>query len=164
MTFRLGKAKPRDQEPEEERWSTVLEQVHEEHQDKGPWWQRIGIFFAWAGGFAGAATVAAALLLLIVDLFSAGRLFTVRTLSDWMFWVAAFLMFGGLLAPSATELEKATSKREKSKNDGESRLTRSVRKRIRRVYNPWRWRLWASAVLAFGLSVLAGLFAQKPPP
>ena len=59
MAFRLGKTKQRDQEPEEERWSTVLEQVHEEHQEQGPWWQRIGVFFAWAGGLAGVAAVAA---------------------------------------------------------------------------------------------------------
>jgi hypothetical protein len=28
-----------------------------------------------------------------------------------------------------------------------------------RVYNPWRWRLWASALVSFGFSMLAGLAA-----
>ena len=36
---------------------------------------------------------------------------------------------------------------------------RAVRRRLRRVYNPWQWRLWTSAIISFGLTVLVGAFA-----
>jgi hypothetical protein len=27
------------------------------------------------------------------------------------------------------------------------------------MYDPWRWRLWAGAILAFGITMLVGLAA-----
>jgi len=159
MRFRLGKGRPREEGAEEERWSGVLKEVHQEYKTGRHWWQQVGVFFAWAGGFAGAAAVISAVLLLIVDLFSAGRLFTASNLSDWIFWSAAILMFIGLLGPTTPDVDKLSGKKGQDTGEKEDRLTRSVRKRLRRVYDPWRWRFWGSAILAFGLSMLAGRFA-----
>jgi hypothetical protein len=165
----------------DERWSSVLQQVHEGARTGRPWYQEVGIFFAWAAGIAVGTGVAALLILLLVDLFSTGRLFTARSASDWLFWAASLLLFSGLLAPSAADVKDSSSTRQTGGaqrssatqrsariESSESSSTRSpaerraqaVRKRLLRVYNPWRWRLWASAFFCFGLSVLAGLLVQ----
>lgn len=171
----------------EERWSGILKQVHEETQTGRTWYLQIGIFCAWAAGIALATGIVTVVLLLIVDLFSAGRLFTARSISDWLFWTSALLLFAGLLSPSASDINKPTktpggmrrsftSQRSSSTQRSsatqrasqpeeqptaapEERRLRAVRKRLMRVYDPWRWRLWASSLLSFGLSVLAGLLA-----
>jgi hypothetical protein len=39
----------------------------------------------------------------------------------------------------------------------EERRRKAMRKRIARVYNPWRWRFWMAAVITFGFSVLFGV-------
>ncbi len=172
----------------EERWSDILGRVHEETQTGRPWYQQVGIFFAWAAGIALAAGIVTVVLLLIVDLFSAGRLFTARSLSDWLFWTSALLLGGGLLSPSASDINKPTKRpsgmrrsftaqrssaaqrssvtqraakpqEEQPVENSQERRLRAVRKRLMRVYDPWRWRLWASSLLSFSLSVLAGLLA-----
>jgi len=170
-----------------ERWSDILSQVHKETQTGGPWYLQVGIFCAWAAGIALAAGIVTIVLLLIVDLFSAGRLFTARNISDWLFWTSALLLFAGLLSPSASDINKPTKrpsgmrrsftaqqssstqrssatqralapKEQPAAAPGERRL-RNMRKRLMRVYDPWRWRLWASALFSFALSVLTGLLA-----
>ncbi|MBL7198685.1 MAG: hypothetical protein ISS56_00905 [Anaerolineae bacterium] len=158
--MKLGLRKDRTSDDSSQvRWSRVLEEVDEEYNTGNPWWKEVGIFFAWAGGFAGAAGVVVAVLLLIADLFSAERLFTGRSLSDWTFWSATILMLIGLIAPASTDVNKSTGKNKQREEQGEDRMTRTVRKRLRRVYDPWRWRLWGSALLAFGLSILFGILA-----
>jgi cytochrome c biogenesis protein CcdA len=145
---------------EEKRWLNVLEEVVEEQETGRPWWQNLGIFLAWAAGFAVAAALAATLILGIVELFKSGRQFTVRTLSDYVFWASALLMLGGLLSPTSGGPDAVAGKKGQSQVDaGEGRSTRILRQRMRRMYDPWRWRLWAGAILAFGLSVLVGLAA-----
>ena len=155
------KKKEEEQAEEETRWADVLEDVYEEQQTGKPWWQNVGIFLAWAAGFAGAAAVVVIVLLGIVDLLSKESLFNARTLSDWLFWASAILMLLGLISPSASDQANAGRKKgeRKKTSDDASRQTRSLRRRIRRVYDPWRWRLWAAAIFAFGLSMLAGTFA-----
>ena len=176
-----------------ERWSDILGQVHGETQTGRPWYLQVGIFGAWAAGIALAAGIATAVLLLIVDLFSAGRLFTARSLSDWLFWASALLLFAGLLSPSASDINKPTKRpggmkrsftaqrssstrrssatqrssttqralepKEQPAAAPEERRLRAVRKRLMRVYDPWRWRLWGSSLFSFAFSVLAGLLA-----
>lgn len=160
-----------DQESEELRWSHVLAQVNEEYRVEGPWWRRLGIFAAWAGGIAGATAVVVTLLVLIVDLFSSKRLFSALNVSNWIFWASALLMGVGLLSPVAGEVQslpgqqtgsKDEEKKRKKDKDREKKKDKDVKKarrRIQRVYNPWRWRFWAAALLAFGISILVGLGA-----
>ena len=153
-----NKGKPqKEQGADETRWGNVLEEVVKEQQSGKPWWQNVGTFFAWAGGFAVATAALAAVLLLIADLFSKGRLLTGRALSNWIFWSAAILMVIGLVSPTAGDVESLTKKQARGQRRREDRATRSTRRRLRRVYDPWRWRFWAAAVLAFGLAALAGL-------
>ena len=139
--------------------SQLLEEVEQEHETGLPWWKNVGIFIAWAGGLAGAAAVVTAVLLLIVDLFSANRLFTFRSLSDWVFWATALLAVFGLLAPSSTDLAAGSGRKKQDASRDEDRTTRSIRRRLRKVYDPWRWRLWAAAVIEFGISALIALFS-----
>ena len=140
-----------DQEPVNTvRWRQVLEEVSEEYKMEGPVWRRLGLLLAWAGGIAGAATLLVALLLLIVELFSSGSTLTLLSFSNWIFWASAILMFIGMLAPVASDLEGGRGKKD--------REARRVRRRIQRVYNPWRWRIWLAAALAFGLAMLVGSF------
>jgi cytochrome c biogenesis protein CcdA len=144
----------------EKRWLNVLEEVVEEQETGRPWWQEVGVFLAWAAGFAVTAALAATLVLGILELFKSGRQFTVRTLSDYVFWSAALLMIVGFLAPSSGGMDAITGKKTKTEVDAqEARSTRMLRQRMRRMYDPWRWRLWASAVLAFAISALVGLAA-----
>jgi hypothetical protein len=165
----------------QERWSGVLNEVHDEMQTDKPWYVQVGIFCAWAAGIAVVAAIVAMLILGIVDLFSAGRVFTARSASDWLFWTAALLLFAGLLAPSATEFGQSAANRQSDRPNAPSATQRAdgsqqaapaegeqtkssderrrdaLRKRMLRVYNPWRWRLWVSALVEFALSVLTGL-------
>jgi len=175
--------KERADDEREEHWSGVLREVHDEMQTGRPWYVQVGLFFAWSAGIAVGAAIVAILILGIVDLFSAGRVFNVRTASDWLFWTAALLLFSGLLAPSASEFGQTTGNRrtrqpnvpfatqrasarpqtdpeeQASTRSPDERRRDALRKRMLRVYNPWRWRLWASALFCFGLSVLTGVLA-----
>jgi hypothetical protein len=152
---------PQDSSPgDEKRWINVLEEVVEE-QDRGlEWWQKLGTFLAWAAGFAMAAALVATLILALVELFKAGRQFDATTLSNYLFWASALLMLAGFLTPTSGNLEGVRGKKDKSAPAlQESRSTRVLRNRMRRMYDPWRWRLWASALLAFGITMLVGLAA-----
>jgi hypothetical protein len=145
---------------EDKRWLNVLEEVVEEQQTGRPWWQNVLVFVAWAAGFAVAAGLAATLILGLVELFQRGRQFTVMTLSNYVFWASALLMVVGALSPSSVDLQRASGKGKKEEDDGkEGRATQMLRRRMRRVYDPWRWRIWAGAILAFALSALVGLAA-----
>ena len=149
----------------DQRWSRVLAEVdREQRQTADPWYRAAGISLAWAAGFAGASAVLVIAILLMRDLFSAERLFTARNVSDWIFWAAALLMVMGLIVPPPSSLEGSfrgagqdQNNQDKDSQEDDSGLSRTLRRRLRRVYNPWRWRLWASAALAFSLSVLVGL-------
>ena len=143
------------------RWLDVLEEVVNERETGRPWWKKLALFLAWAAGFALAAGLAATVVLGIVELFKGGRQFTGRTLSDYIFWASALLMLFGFLSPASGGLEGVTSKKGSNEPDGQQgRSTRALQKRMRRMYDPWRWRLWAGAILAFGLSALVGLVAM----
>jgi hypothetical protein len=144
---------------EKGRWGQILEEFTEDQRSDRPWIQRAGIYLVWAIGFALAAGVVVTLLLLIIDLFAKGRLFTARNLSDWTFWAAALLMVVGLVAPSAGDVDQLTSRQKRESARAEDRQSRAIRRRIRSVYDPWRWRFWGSALFTFGLSVLIGLFS-----
>jgi len=145
---------------EDKRWLNVLEEVVEEQQTGRAWWQNVGIFLAWAAGFAVAAGLAATLILGLVELFQRGRQFTLITLSNYVFWASALLMVVGALSPSSVDLQGASGKGKKEEGGaGEGRATQVLRRRMRRMYDPWRWRLWAGAILAFALSALVGLAA-----
>ncbi len=159
MGFFAKEEKPQRQPKEKGRWGQILEEVTGEQERDRPWIQRAGIFLIWAIGFALAAGLAVAILLLIVDLFSRARLFTVRNLSDWIFWSAAILLIVGLLAPSAGDVEQLASRQKRESARVEDRQSRAIRRRIRGVYDPWRWRFWAAALLTFGISVLVGLLS-----
>lgn len=143
------------------RWLDVLEEVVEERETGRPWWKRLGLFLAWAAGFALAAGLAATVVLGIIELFKGGRQFTLRTLSDYIFWTSALLMIVGFLSPASGSLEGVTNKKDSNQPDvQEGRSARLLQKRMRRMYDPWRWRLWAGAILAFALSALVGLAAM----
>lgn len=147
------------EERKQSRWNELLADVVGERQTGLPWWKRAGIFWAWAAGFALGAGVVVAVLLGIVDLMSPDRLFDARRLSDWLFWSSAILMVMGLVSPSAGDVSHVTSRQARERTRSEDRSGRLLRNRIRRMYDPWRWRLWAGALLAFGLSMLIGLLA-----
>ena len=168
----------------EDRWSDILHDVHDASKTGRRWYQEVGVFFAWAFGIGTSAALITFILLLILNLFTSQRLLNGRTLSDWLFWASALLLFSGLLAPSASDLAGSTQKRNEKRKKTNFSVTRrssssvetpnpdaddqrsfaerrsdAVRKRLLRVYNPWRWRLWASALVSFGFSMLAGLVA-----
>jgi hypothetical protein len=144
------------------RWLNVLEEVVDEQETGLKWWQRLGISLAWAAGFALAALLAATVILGLVELFKAGRQFTAMTLSDYFFWASALLMLAGFLVPTSGNLGGTRGKKDGNESEGrETRSTRALRNRMRRMYDPWRWRLWVSALLAFGITMLIGL-AAKP--
>lgn len=69
---------------------------------------------------------------------------------------------------SPTQRQSSTQRASPDQNQAQEqqsqpdRMSESLRRRLRRVYDPWRWRLWAAALLTFGLSMLAGLFAHVP--
>jgi hypothetical protein len=174
------------QPQEQDRWSSMLQEVHEEHQTGAPWYQQVGVFFAWAGGIALSADVVAVLALLFASLVSQIQ-FTVTQMLNWLFFASCALLFAGLFAPSAAELQetaadrqahsrrrsftpqrssstqRASSGRRASDDDrapvrsADERRMRAIRRRLRRVYNPWQWRLWASALISVGVMALIGL-------
>jgi len=144
---------------EKGRWGQILEEFTDEQKSDRPWIQRAGIYLVWAIGFALAAGVVVAIVLLIMDLFAKARLFTARNLSDWIFWAAALLMVVGLVAPSAGDAGQLTSRQKRESARAEDRQSRAIRRRIRSVYDPWRWRFWGAALFTFGLSVLIGLLS-----
>ena len=170
---------PTANEPDrEDRWSNILEEIHDASKTGRRWYEGVGVFLAWAVGIGTSVALITLILLLAVDLFSPQRLFNGRTVSDWLFWGSALLLFSGLLAPSASDLKDSTQKRSEKRKKTNFSVTRqssssaetpslsaadrrsdAIRKRLLRVYNPWRWRLWASALVSFGYSMLAGLVA-----
>jgi hypothetical protein len=170
----------------EGRWSDVLQEVHDASRTGRRWYEELGVFAAWAFGIGTSAALITFLLVLIVVLISPGLRLNGTIVSDWLFWASALLLFSGLLAPSASDLADSTQKRnekkrkktnfsvtrrtsssaqaadlstEQDQRSAAERRSDAVRKRLMRVYNPWRWRLWASAVVSFGFSMLAGLVA-----
>jgi hypothetical protein len=183
MAFDTGRGKQDNDVEDGTRWSAVLQQVYEASQDDAPWYQKAGVFLIWSVGIALAAGIATIVLLGVVDLFSAERLLAPRTMSDWLFWAAALILFGGLLAPPPQESEEPTQGKrirgtskpsvtrsaanvEPKADEKESlvdrldrRRQRAVRRRLMQVYNPWRWRMWVASVFCFLLSMLAGAFA-----
>jgi hypothetical protein len=179
---------PQNEGSKGERWSSVLQDVHREHQPDMPWYHQVGLFFAWSGGIALAVDVVAILVLLVVALVSTVQ-FTAFEMSNWLFWASCVLLFAGLFVPSASELQETAEDRQirsnrpsftarrssttqrasgtqRASDDDrapivslEERRLQALRKRLRRVYNPWRWRLWASAGISFALTVLIGSLA-----
>ncbi|MBN1640710.1 MAG: hypothetical protein JXA09_05700 [Anaerolineae bacterium] len=165
------------------RWSAVLQQVHEASQSDAPWYQKVGVFLAWAVGIALAVGIATLLVLAVVDLFSPERMLNPMTISNWLFYAAVIILFAGLLAPSASDLEASAQERRRKAqsqssatrrataaqleaDDKESVLDRldrrrqnALRRRMERVYNPWLGRLSASALFCFGLAMLAWVLA-----
>jgi H+/Cl- antiporter ClcA len=160
-SFLSGKSESQQEDTAEQRqqWGGLLAEVAQERETGRPWWQDVGLFFAWAIGFALATGIVVTVLLFIVNLITPQkRLFTSRTLSDWLFWGSALLLLIGLISPSASDMENAGKKKQQQQVQEEDKRTRSLRRRLRRVYDPWRWRFWGAALFAFGLSMLAGLF------
>jgi len=168
MESRVEDRSPQNQTPDEipeggQRWGTVLQKVVDE-QSSDPWYVKLRISLIWSAGFALAAGIVAALILGVRSLFSADLQFNLRNLSDHIFWLAALLMIGGMLSPSATELERSRDKKKtQERRTPEERRAQALERRLRRVYDPWRWRIWGGAALAFGLAVLSGILAGPTP-
>lgn len=155
-----------DEIPEgEERWGSVLQRVVDE-QSNDPWYVKLGVSLVWSVGMALAIGLAATLLLGMRSLLSANVQFNFRNLSDHIFWAAALLMIVGMFSPSASELERSRDKNKRENRESLSpgeRRSRAVERRVRRVYDPWRWRIWGGAALTFGLAILSGLLAKPVP-
>ena len=152
---------PVDDLPEsEERWAGILQRVVDE-QPSDPWYVKLGTSLVWAAGIALAAGIATALVLGLRALLSAKVEYTFRNLSDHIFWAAALLMIVGMFSPSATELDRARDKKKRTERprSAEERRSRAMERRLRRVYDPWRWRVWGGAALTFGLAILTGMFS-----
>ena len=147
----------------------------ENTEQKQTFWLKVGVFFAWAGGFAGSGVVVTTLLLLVVSIFKPTNFDNFfYHLSNWCFWMSSLLMFGGLLVPTEGTAAEAGDKRRSATGQAqtvaddrtstldkwEARRQKAIDRRIARVYNPWRWRLWAAALIAFGITVLFGLLAK----
>jgi len=149
--------KPGNSSEDEQRWGTILQKVVSE-QSNDPWYVKTGVSLLWSAGIAVAAGIAAALVLGIRSLFSTNVQFTLRNLSDHSFWTAALLMIAGMVSPSSVELDSARNKKKQEERTRslEDRRARAVERRLRRVYDPWRWRIWGGAALAFGLAILTG--------
>ena len=181
MSFLADKDETQQEEPAEarQRWSDVLDQEVRESRTGRPWWQNALVFLAWAAGIATVTAIAVAVLLGIVDLFSSAQMFSKRTLSDWLFYAMFVLTIFGLIAPSAGDVEgvaKKIDRRESQRTQRrrqtyrarqaekarqkeqarEDKATRAARRRIRRVYDPWRWRFWGAAAFTFLYSMLIG--------
>lgn len=168
MESRVGDRSPRKQPLDEiaqgdERWGSVLQRVVNE-QSTDLWYVKLVASLIWAAGIALVAGIAAALMLGIRSLLSAQVQFTFRNLSDHIFWSAAVLMIVGMVSPSATDLERSRDRRkDQQQRTPEERRTQALERRLRRVYDPWRWRIWGGAALTFGLAILSGLLAQPVP-
>jgi hypothetical protein len=145
---------------EEQRWGNVLEKVVSEQQSNDPWYVKLGVSLVWSAGIALAAGLVAVLILGVRALLSANVQFTFSQLSDHIFWTAALLMIVGMFSPSAGSLDPNKSKKDKQDRPRtpEERRAHAMERRLRRVYDPWRWRIWGGAALTFGLAVLSGLF------
>ncbi len=154
-----------DEIPEsEQRWGHVLQKVADEQQSDDPWYVKLGISVVWAAGIALSIGVVAALFLAVRALFSASVQFDFRNLSDHIFWGAALLMIAGMFSPSAADLERSRGKKkDQERKSLQERRTQALERRMRRVYDPWRWRIWGSAALTFGLAILSGLLAKPLP-
>jgi hypothetical protein len=158
---RSPKTPPPDEvPPEEQRWGNILEKVVSEQQSDDPWYVKLGVSLVWSVGIALAAGLVALLILGLRALFSANVQFTFSQLSDHIFWTAALLMIVGMFSPSAGDLDSNKSKDNKQDRPRtpEERRARAMERRLRRVYDPWRWRIWGGAALTFGLAVLSGVF------
>jgi len=68
-------------------------------------------------------------------------------------------MVVGLVAPSAGDAANWRAGKSAKALRAEDRQSRAIRRRIRSVYDPWRWRFWGAALFTFGLSVLIGLLS-----
>jgi len=154
-----------DEIPEsEQRWGHVLQKVVDEQQSDDPWYVKLGASLVWSAGIALALGVLAALFLAVRALLSANVQFNFRNLSDHIFWGAALLMIAGMFSPSAADLERSRDKKkDQERKSLQERRTQALERRMRRVYDPWRWRIWGGAALTFGLAMLAGLLAQPLP-
>ena len=143
---------------DDERWGSVLERVVSEVQSDDPWHVRLRVSLIWAAGIALAAALVATLVWGVRSLF-VHDLFTFGDLSNHLFWAAALLMIGGMFAPSASELDRGrdAKKGQDRPRSMEGRRTQRLERRLRRIYDPWRWRVWGGAGLAFVLTVLIGL-------
>jgi hypothetical protein len=143
---------------DDERWGSILERVISEVQSDDPWHVRLRVSLIWAAGIALAAVLVATLVWGVRALF-AHDLFTFGDLSNHIFWASALLMVGGMFAPSASEMDRSrdSKKRQDRPRSMEDRRTQRMERRLRRVYDPWRWRVWGGAGLAFVLTVLIGL-------
>jgi len=144
---------------EQERWGSLLQKVADEQRSHAPWYVRLGISLAWSAAIAVAAGIVSALVLAIRALLSANVQFTLANLSDHCFWAAALLMIAGMVSPPASDLERVRSRnrREQVRSlTAEERRARAMERRLRRIYDPWRWRIWGGAALAFGLAILFG--------
>ena len=167
MDSRLEDRSPQErpvQEPPEgqERWGSLLQKVAAEELSDAPWHVRLGLSLAWSAGIAVTAGLAAALVWAVRALLSANVQFNFASLSDHCFWAAALLMIGGMFSPSASDLGRVRDrdKRERIRpKTTEERRAQSMERRLRRIYDPWRWRIWGGAGLTFGLAVLFGAFS-----
>jgi hypothetical protein len=148
--------KPSPDEIPVSRFDRILQQVGAEQPDQ-PWYVKLGISAGWAVAISLAAALITAVIWTLITLISPNRQFTLRSLSDAFFWAAALLMLAGLVSPSASDLQgrDKEKKRERPKSL-EERRERAMERRVKRVYNPWRWRVWAAAALTFGLAILSG--------
>ena len=149
--------KPSPEQNQGPRFGQILEQVAGEQADQ-PWWLKLGISALWAVGIALATGLVTTIIWAVITLISPNRQFTLRALSDAIFWAAALLMLGGLVAPSTSDLQgdKDKNKRRERPKSLEERRERAMERRIKRVYDPWRWRVWGAAALTFGLAILTG--------
>lgn len=162
VTKRSSRAQGLDELPEsEQRWGHILQKVVDEQRSDDPWYVRLGVSLVWALGIALATGIVAALVLGVRVLLSSELQFTLRDLSDHIFWCAALLMIAGMFSPSAAELDRGQDKKKKADQSRslQERRSKALERRMRRVYDPWRWRIWGGAVLAFGLAILTGLLS-----
>jgi hypothetical protein len=145
---------------EDQRWGNILEKVVDEQDSGDPWYVKLGVSLVWSAGIALATGLVAILVLGVRALLSADVQFTFSQLSDHIFWTAALLMIVGMFSPSASDLDPSKKKDTQDRpRTPEERRARAMERRLRRVYDPWRWRIWGAAALTFGLAVLSGLFA-----
>ena len=168
MESRVEDRSPQKQTDEvpvgEQRWGSILEKVVDEQESEDPWYVKLGITLIWSAGIALAVGVVAVLILGLRALLSANLQFTFRNLSDHVFWAAALLMIAGMFSPSAADLERSRGKKKNQERRSlEERRTQALERRMRRVYDPWRWRIWGGAALTFVLAMLSGLLSKPLP-
>jgi hypothetical protein len=146
----------------ETRWGSLLQKVVDEQRTDDPWYVRLGISLVWSAGIALAVGLLSALVLAVRALISANLQFNLRSLSDHIFWAAALLMIAGMVSPSAADVERSRDKdkREARPNSLQERRSRALERRMRRVYDPWRWRIWGGAALTFALAIVFGMLTR----